>query len=77
MRPNTPSNDPPLEKLRPVNSELGAVAPKTAARILGIGRTKLYELIETGELRSLKIGTRRLITLEAIRECIASHEVRP
>lgn len=28
-------------------------------------------------LRSLKIGSRRLITREAIRECMAAHEVRP
>ncbi|HUO39589.1 MAG TPA: excisionase family DNA-binding protein, partial [Mycobacterium sp.] len=29
---------------------------------LGIGRTKLYELIDSGELRSVKIGSRRFVT---------------
>jgi excisionase family DNA binding protein len=32
-----------------------------AARILGIGRTKLYELIDSGELRTFRLGSRRLV----------------
>jgi excisionase family DNA binding protein len=32
-----------------------------AARLLGIGRTKLYELIDTGELRTIRLGSRRLV----------------
>ncbi len=35
-----------------------------AAATLRIGRSSVYELIATGRLRSLKIGSRRLITLE-------------
>lgn len=37
-----------------------------AARRLGIGRTKIYELIESGRLPSVKIGKRRLISHEMI-----------
>src|ERR1700745_1511802 len=40
--------------------ELMAV-PAVMAR-LGIGRTKLYELIDSGELRSVRIGSRRFVT---------------
>ncbi len=32
-----------------------------AATALGIGRTSLYQLMDTDQLPSLKIGTRRLI----------------
>ena len=42
--------------------------PDRAAERLGLGRTKTYELIRTGELRSLKVGRRRLVPLEAIDE---------
>jgi excisionase family DNA binding protein len=44
--------------------------------MLGIGRTHLYELMNNGSLRSVRLGKRRLIPIEAIRECLAAHEVR-
>ncbi len=52
-----------------------AVSPDEAARLCGIGRTTLYAAISSGELKSLKIRSRRLITLEAIREWLKRHEV--
>lgn len=54
-----------------------AVSPAEACRLLGVGRTYLYELIQTGELRSVRLGKRRLIPVDAIRECLAANEVRP
>ena len=41
-------------------------APEEAAAALGIGRTKVFELIRTGELESLLIGKSRRIRREAI-----------
>lgn len=35
---------------------------------LRIGHTKFYELLRTGELRSVKIGSRRLIPSDALDE---------
>jgi hypothetical protein len=35
-----------------------------------IGLTKLYELINSGEIQSIKIGKRRLIVLESYRDFI-------
>lgn len=51
-----------------------AVSPNEAARLCGIGRTTLYAALSSGELKSIKIGTRRLIRLEAIREWLRKKE---
>ncbi|MFI7697029.1 helix-turn-helix domain-containing protein [Nonomuraea sp. NPDC049655] len=42
------------------------VTPIEAAQTLGVGRTKLYELMASGALRSVKIGRARRIPLEAL-----------
>ena len=51
-----------------------AVSPNEAARLCSIGRTTLYAALSSGELKSLKIGTRRLITIEALRDWLRRHE---
>lgn len=51
-----------------------AVSPDEAARLAGIGRTTLYAALAKGDLPSIKIGTRRLIRVDAIREWLAQHE---
>jgi len=38
-----------------------------ASNALGIGRTKTFELIATGQLHSIKIGKRRLIAVDELR----------
>lgn len=47
-----------------------AVSVMEAARLLGIGRTKTYELLNSGDLRAFKIGRRTVISLASIRELI-------
>ena len=42
-----------------------------AAQRLGIGRTTLYDLIRANRLRTVKIGSRRLVPVEALAESIA------
>lgn len=37
-----------------------------AARMIGIGRTKLYELIATGEVETVKIGKATRITTASL-----------
>ncbi len=51
-----------------------AVSPDEAARLAGIGRTTLYAALAKGDLPSIKIGTRRLVRVDAIREWLAKHE---
>ena len=51
-----------------------AVGPAEAAKIAGIGRTKLYEALGSGDLKSFRIGTRRLIRLSELDRWLTSHE---
>ena len=41
-----------------------------AARMIGVGRTKLYELISSGELETIKIGKATRITTASLHELI-------
>lgn len=52
-----------LDRLRPVDF---------AASQIGVGRSTTYQLIRTGELRSVKVRGRRLVPESAIAEYIAS-----
>lgn len=52
-----------------------AVSPNEAARLSGVGRTTLYAALSSGSLRSIKIGTRRLITVDALRAWLLQHEL--
>jgi excisionase family DNA binding protein len=54
-----------------------AYSPLETARMLGIGRTLLYELIDRGEIKSLRIGARRLIRRSAIERFLAEREEQP
>ncbi|WP_333473796.1 helix-turn-helix domain-containing protein [Sphingomonas radiodurans] len=41
-----------------------------ATRLTGIGRSKLYELIASGDIETAKIGTCTLITVASLRQLI-------
>lgn len=42
------------------------LTPVEAAQALGIGRSKLYELLQTGRLASVRIGACRRIPADSI-----------
>jgi excisionase family DNA binding protein len=46
-----------------------------AARMIGVGRTKLYELISCGELETVKIGKATRITTASLHELIKQRMV--
>ena len=48
--------------------------PDEAAQVTGIRRTKIYELIASGQLRSVKIGKARLIPREALEELLTAQD---
>jgi excisionase family DNA binding protein len=53
-----------------------AVSPSEAARLIGVGRTRLYELIRNRELPSFTLGRRRLIRVAAIEAWLSNKEER-
>lgn len=46
--------------------------PAEAQRILGIGRTKLYELLGSGQLRAVKIGRSTFVLQDSIDQLLSS-----
>jgi excisionase family DNA binding protein len=42
------------------------------AEACALGRTKVYELIRTGEIQSVKIGSARRVTREAVQDFVRS-----
>jgi excisionase family DNA binding protein len=46
------------------------LTPEEAARALGIGRTKLYELLATAKLPSVRIGGSRRVSVGALTEFV-------
>lgn len=42
------------------------VRVNVAARMIGIGRTKLYELIGNGEVEAIKVGKATLVTTASL-----------
>ncbi|MCT2589848.1 helix-turn-helix domain-containing protein [Streptomyces sp. N2-109] len=53
------------------DSTLVGLTVAEAARRIGIGRTKMYEYITTGEIPSAKVGRLRRIPAEAVGEFLA------
>lgn len=56
------SGDGPVEPI--------CVRINDAARMIGVGRTKLYELISRGELEAVKIGQATRVTTASLHELV-------
>ena len=41
-----------------------------AIQLVGIGRSKLYELIKSGDVETVKIGTATLVTMASLRRLV-------
>lgn len=46
-----------------------------AAKMLGVGLTKLYELVNAGELQAVKLGRVTLIPIASLESLIARHMI--
>lgn len=55
----------PTEDLPPI-----LLRPEQVARVLNIGRSKVFDLIRTGALRSVKTGGSRRVSAAAIRDYV-------
>lgn len=50
-----------------------SVSVDEACRLLGVGRSTMFGLLDSGEIRSVKVGVRRLVPRRAIDEFVESH----
>lgn len=46
------------------------LTPESAAEVLSVGRTKVYQLLASGELRSVRIGKCRRVPMSAVVELV-------
>jgi excisionase family DNA binding protein len=53
-----------------------AVNPTRAAKVMGVSRSKFYELLREGELPLIKIGTRSLVRIADIENKLAELATR-
>jgi excisionase family DNA binding protein len=51
-----------------------SVTIPTALKLSGIGRTKLYELIASKQIRTVRVGARRLIDFASLKAFLTSRE---
>jgi excisionase family DNA binding protein len=51
--------------------EILAVSPKVARQMLGCGNTRLYELLNAGEIKSYRDGGSRRVVVASLREFVA------
>lgn len=49
--------------------------PIEAAELLGIGRTRIYEMLASGELPSIRIGRSIRVPVDALRKWVLQHQV--
>ena len=63
----------PTENILNADDRL-AVSVSEAGRLLSIGRTHLYELLDDGRLKSVKIGRSRRILVNSIHVLLQSME---
>lgn len=47
--------------------------PEVAARLIDVSRSKIFEMLASGELPSLKIGRSRRVPIEALRRWVEEH----
>jgi excisionase family DNA binding protein len=77
------TNRPERPAARSAPTSLAADPPSvlvpvlTAGRMLGIGRTKVYELVGEGELELVHIGARALVPVESVHDFADRLRARP
>jgi excisionase family DNA binding protein len=54
----------------PVSHDPICVRVNDAAQMIGVGRTKLYELIAAGEVETIKLGNATRITTASLRDLV-------
>lgn len=60
----------PMAEQDALPTEPLAIGIKTAVKLTGVGRSTLYELIQSGEIDTVKIGRSRLIPYRSIKRLV-------
>jgi excisionase family DNA binding protein len=55
-----------------LNDDRISVRIPEACRLIGISRSKLYELIEAGEIQTAKVGASRLVLVKGLETFVQS-----
>jgi excisionase family DNA binding protein len=66
-----------LARNKPVNTDHldpVTISVATALKLSGLGRTKLYELIASKQISSVRVGARRLIDFASLKAFLTSRE---
>lgn len=50
-----------------------ALRVRDAARAYSLSKTRIYEMIAAGRLKSLKVGGRRLVTVDSLESLLADN----
>lgn len=53
------------------------VTVREALALIGIGRTRFYELVSAGQITTIKIGRRRLVHVDSLRRLVADGYAEP
>jgi excisionase family DNA binding protein len=66
-----------MDILHPSATEVAQISPlsvrvKHACKLIGIGRSKLYELIAAGEIETIKVGAATLIPMSSLVRLVES-----
>ncbi len=61
------------QKMRQMAPQIAPITVRIpdACRMIGIGRSKMYELIQEGRIETLKLGTSTLVVVESLTALIA------
>lgn len=52
-----------------------AVRIKQGAKLIGVGRSTFYKLINAGEIETIKVGRTRLILTKSLHDFLARHRL--
>lgn len=55
-----------------MNEDRISVRIPEACRLIGVSRSKLYELIDSGDIQTAKVGASRLVLVSSLRSFIQS-----
>lgn len=55
-----------------MNDDRISIRIPEACRLIGISRSKLYELIEAGDIQTAKVGASRLVLVSSLRAFVES-----